>query len=299
MLSLARRQQILDDYARRIPRMPYATDDLREGVSEVRKAIARRSRYVQPNGKMIWCLVFDCDHDAAFCAAEDGLLPPPNIIVLNPDNGRGHLTYFLEAPVPRTDAARIKPLQYLDKIVRGMTRRLDADPGYSGLVTKNPLHPGWRTIVLHDHCYTLRELDEHLHPPNCRRPPRGEISGLGRNCTVFDELRHLAYRQVRDAKRNGETQQNFEAWAISTAASLNAQFPTPMSFSEVRSIGRSVSRWVWRRFDEETFCAIQTRRGRPGNAKRWNGHEPLSQSKPWEAQGISRSTYFRRKQRCR
>ncbi len=261
------------------------------------KRIALCRRYVQANGLIIWCLIFDCDHEAAFTAAEDGVLPPPNIVVLNLNNGRGHLTYFLDAPVPRTDAARIKPLRYVAKIERGMTRRLDADPGFAGLITKNPLHPGWRTIVRHEHRFTLGELGDQLHSANCAMPPRGEISGLGRNCTVFDELRHLAYRRIREVTRNDEPRHAFETWALKQAASLNAQFATPMQFSEVRGIARSVSRWVWERFDDETFRAIQSIRGQRGNAKRWAGHTAISQSKPWEAEWISKATYYRRKKK--
>ena len=72
--------------------------------------------------------MLDCDHDAAVFSYDDGPLPPPNIITLIPDNGRGHLNYRLRAPVAKTDAARDRPLRYLAAIETCMIRRLDADP---------------------------------------------------------------------------------------------------------------------------------------------------------------------------
>jgi len=290
---------VLRDYKRRVPQRPYVSDDLRDGVWQTKKWPGLRLRYVQANGVMIWCLIFDCDHDAAFTAAEDGILPPPNLVAMNPDNGRGHLTYLLDAPVPRTDAARVGPLRYLAMIERGMTRRLDADIGFAGLITKNPLHAEWRTVVRHDYRFTLRDLDDYLHPANCVMPRRGDMSGLGRNCLLFDELRHQAYRMVREFKRNDEPKRNFDQWAIFKATELNAAFATPMHLSEVLSIARSVARWVWSRFDDDTFRAIQSHRGKRGAAKRWAGHVPLSVSQPWKTAGISRATFYRRTRRGR
>ena len=71
--------------------------------------------------------------------------------------------------------------------VDGVRERLQADPGYSGLITKNPAHPLWRTLRGPRLAYDLCELAEYLpgiekyrpkrrapwHPrTNVRRPPR-------------------------------------------------------------------------------------------------------------------------------
>ena len=176
----------LAHFTRCIPRQPFASDNLTHGVWRTRKWAALSLPFIQPCSVMIWCLVFDVDHEAAYWAAEDGILPQPNLIVLNRHNGKGHVTFFLQAPVPKTDAAKLRPLQYLAMIERGMVRRLDADPNYSGFVTKNPRHPDWRTFRKHGKRYELGELHECLHDTNCTFPPRKETYGLSRNCTVFD-----------------------------------------------------------------------------------------------------------------
>jgi hypothetical protein len=73
----------------------------------------------------------------------EAMLPPFNVVMVNPANRHAHVAYVLDVPVGRHDAARLKPLTLLAAIERGPTRRLGSDRGYSGLLVKNPLHPHW------------------------------------------------------------------------------------------------------------------------------------------------------------
>ena len=73
-------------------------------------------------------------------------LPAPHWISINPENGNYHLGYLLAAPVARTNAARLKPLRYLAAIEHVLAKKLGADMGYVGLITKNPVHRDWWTI---------------------------------------------------------------------------------------------------------------------------------------------------------
>lgn len=285
----------LAHFIRCVPRTPYATDNFEDGIWRQRKRHALRLRYIQPNDAMVWCLTFDCDHDAARWANVDGILPEPNFCALNQDDGAGHLAYFLKHPVARTDAARLRPLRYLAKIQMGLMRRLDADPAYVGLLTKNPLHPHWRTVSLHSYCYQLAELDAHLHDFNCKKMPRQESVGLGRNCILFNEISRKAYAGVRTFLLNDAHEAAFHLWVHQQAAELNAQFDTPMQHSEVRSIVRSVARWVWRNFSFDGFSRSQSARGRRGAEVRWAGHTAVEVTQPWLELGISRATYYRRK----
>jgi hypothetical protein len=297
MVNSANSDSALAHFKRWVPKRPFATDNPREGVWQHSKFAALRQRYIQANGVMTWCLTFDCDHDAAFWAAEEGLLPPPNLAVLNPDNGRGHLSYFLKTPVPRTKCSRVPPLKYLAKIERGMVKRLDADRGYAGLITKNPLNEDWRVIERHNHLYGLGELHEYLHALNCVAPPKREASGLGRNCVLFDDLRQYAYRGALDFKRDNALRQTFEAAVHDKAVTINSQFTWPLPFSEVRATARSVAKWVWARFDDAAFRQRQSELGQRGNEVRWDGYESQENTQPWEAEGISRATYFRHQRR--
>ena len=67
-------------------------------------------------------------------------MPAPHWIAINPENGNYHLGYLLAAPVARTNAARLKPLRYLAAIEHVLAKKLGADMGYVGLITKNPVH---------------------------------------------------------------------------------------------------------------------------------------------------------------
>ena len=136
-------------FAATVPRWAYATDSLKEGIWRQDRAIALSSRYIQTNAShLLRYLTFDIDWPGAYFAASDGILPPPNWIAEDRQNGRAHLGYELAAPVAKSDAARVGPLRYLAAVERGMTRRLEADPGYAGFVTKNPLSQHWRTTWL-------------------------------------------------------------------------------------------------------------------------------------------------------
>jgi hypothetical protein len=74
----------------------------------------------------------------------------------------------------------------------------------------------------------------------------------------------------------------------------NLDFTAPLSFAELRGIIKSVARFTWRNFSLERFSEIQSKRGIRGMASRWVGRTSLDESRPWEADGISRRTWFRR-----
>jgi hypothetical protein len=75
------------------------------------------------------------------------------------------------------------------------------------------------------------------------------------------------------------------------ATVINSQFRVPLNRLEVSSIAQSVARWVWQRFTVAKFSAIQSARVK----KRWSKVETLESKKPWEQQGISRRTWFKRR----
>ena len=75
--------------------------------------------------------------------------PAPNWMVVNtrpatPQRRAGgiHAVYSLEIPIARHDAARMAPLAYLAHIADRLSHHLGADPGYQGIITRNPIAPG-------------------------------------------------------------------------------------------------------------------------------------------------------------
>ncbi|NML19175.1 replication initiation protein [Azohydromonas caseinilytica] len=268
MSEILTRGEQLDLFADigRWPRRPYCSDDLASGLRIRSLASALTKAYIQANPPhlRVWAL-FDIDRPGAACAWEDAYLPPPTWTSINRTNGHAHSVWGLRVPV-LTDGlgARDAPLRYLCSIESLMAERLEADPGFGGLITKNPAHPLWMTLKGPRLAYDLIELAEYLpglekHRPKRRAP---EQIGLGRNVALFDRVRHWAYRAIRPYWGTGL--QGWNAWLSqcnSRALTYNADFLTPLGGREVWHIARSVAKWTWKHTTAEGFSSWQARAG--------------------------------------
>lgn len=230
-----------------LPHKPYCTNNLSTGLLVRPAQQALTHRYLQYNSPAtVWVIAQDIDKQVNVGYFEKHRAPQPNCLVLNPANGHGHALYFLAAGVCRTDAARIKPLRYLSAIEGALCRQLEADPGFAGLVTKNPLHPSWETMVQHDHLWTLAELASPLDLRSASNEKAYCNAGLGRNVTTFDTVRLWSYSAVRDFWWGPG---GFDRWHKAVAAqvaAVNCQFHTPLPFGELKAIAKSISHWTWR-----------------------------------------------------
>lgn len=265
------------------PHRPYCSNDLESGVRIRSLASAIKARYIQinPPHLRVFCL-FDIDRDAGGLAWEGADLPPPTWSAINKVNGHAHLSYQLTAPVlVKGEGLHQKPLRWLVSIERAMVERLQADPGFAGLITKNPQHPDWRVLTSRQ-SYDLAELSEYIPDlGRYRYKPRGAVVeqvGLGRNCSLFDWLRRQAYRQVRGWKKAGQgAYVQYLTSLYHTALNRNGDFSTPLDFREVHWIAKSVAHWTWVRFDIEAsdarFRERQARRGRKGGVAKGEAYE--------------------------
>ena len=279
----------------RLPLRPLCTDNLGFGLVRRAPIQAIDKPYIQLNPPVLmhW-LLFDIDRRRAAFAWEDAYLPPPNWATINKENGHAHLAYCLIAPVLTTVDARAHPLRFAAAIEEGMRLALKADSGYAGTITKNPLHERWRTLHLHSKGYELNELAEYLELPKCRQP-RAEYPpvGLSRNVTLFDEVRAWAYKWVLQYKQGGACLYSWAEAVLGQAERINQKFENLLSYAEVRSVARSVAKWVWRTFTVGHFREIQRIRGRLSGARRRQGS--VEEARPWDAMGVSRRTYYNRK----
>lgn len=275
-------------FIERLPRRPYCSDDMETGLRIRPTETALRHRHIQPNAPMaVSWLIFDLDYPHAGLKWEKENLPPPTISVVNSANGHAHLLYGLNTPIAMSDAAREAPIRYAASIQAAFRIRLSADVGYAGLIAKNPLHPSWRVWWVNK-LYDLGEMAEYVTLPK-RLPERTSV-GLGRNCMLFDELRAWAYQWVRLYKKNGATFTAWHAAALGQAESLN-RFDHPLLFPEIQAISKSVAKWVWQRFTDSSFSALQSARGKRGGRPRTTTKD----GEPWKELGISRPTYYRRR----
>lgn len=255
----------LDLFRELTPAGMWCTDDPEAyGQRCLPREAALKRRYIDPNPKgKVWAMVFDIDRPGAVRAWEDADMPVPNWAAQNPANGHAHLGYILDAPVSRSDASRGKPLRYLARIECAMTVALDADRAYSHRLTKNPIHPHWRTFWERGKPYELNELRDYLGEKLPLRISRKDAVGEGRNVTLFDGLRHWAYRN-----RLAYTDRN--AWdraCLLRATSLNS-FAHPLPLKEVMVIATSVSKWTWAKISHAGFSQVQARRGIKSGKKR-------------------------------
>lgn len=251
MRAAAKQQELLglDRFIELLPNRPYCTDE--KGALFIRsKPVALKRRYIQPNPPAMrhW-LVFDLDHSNSWIWADVGL-PEPNIVTSSPDTGYSHLMYAIESVCTSPDA-RPKPMEYAAAIQEAYTQALKADCCYTGLITKNPINPHWRTSVQHTAVYTLGELAGFVELTARRwtrkRALNDEQMALGRNCALFHRLRYWAYDWVNEYRDNGTTYTGWMDIVRDKAESLNT-FSDPLPFSEVKATAKSVGKWVWTKY---------------------------------------------------
>lgn len=262
-------------FSDRLPHRPYCTEDLQQGIRPrpLKTALGLPYLQINPPHLRMW-MVFDVDREGGAIAWEDAHLPSPAWAAVNRENGHAHLAYGLSVPVLVADVARREPIRFLQGVEGAYREALKADRGYSGLITKNPKHPLWRTLYGNPRLWELNELAEYgnvdKYIPRYGKKP--EEIGLGRNCITFEFLRQWAYRNIRLAKERA----NYVKWQSdcnSRALMRNADFIHPMDGREVWHIAKSIALWTWRRFDiaksDQRFRAKQAHRVR----QRWGNNE--------------------------
>lgn len=281
----------------RWPHKPYCSDDLASGIYPRTLASAIKRKYIQANPPhlRVWS-IYDLDYQGAAVAWERADLPAPSWATVNRDNGHAHLVYGLRAPVLVSSAdARQAPIRYLNAVECAFRAKLDGDSGFGGLITKNPAHPLWKLLRGPAEYYDLSDLAEYVDLDKFKAKQGVKVAeiGLGRNVTLFDFLRHWAYRSVRNYKGTGLHGWNaFMSDTNTKALARNCEFKTPMDPREVWHIAKSVARWTYNRFDVEAsdtrFSALQSERGkRSGKARLLANENKRATARIMHSQGMS------------
>lgn len=257
---------------RYLSRFPLATDDLELGVWRERRERALRRQYVETSPRaLVAAVVIDVDRpNAVLRAFERPSDHPMPSWVVEGNNGHGHVGWWLESPVCRTDAARVDPLRYLARVTEGLRRSLDGDQAYTGLLTRNPLHADADVIWGTDRAYSLRDLGTIHTPRQLPRKPE-QSSGLGRNCTLFHTARKALYIQYDPARPADEWHRMVTRHCNEVNATFDAGLGGPLPFSEVQATASSISRWTRRNLtmNAREWHAAQGRKGAAvTNAKR-------------------------------
>jgi hypothetical protein len=279
-----------------LPHKPYCMDEKPSYMLIRSKKIAIKKPYIQVNPPLTTIyFIFDDDKGDAALSWFDANLPEPLWTTQNTANGHCHHCYKLQIPVSTSELASIKAIKFAQSIYYAYAVKLGADLAYSQLITKNPVHPQWRTTFWTDRAYTLEYLADFVDLPK-RIPKKLEQVGLGRNVTLFEKGRHWAYSAVRDYLHH-HSSSAWEQAVKSQLESINEGFEPPLPYVEVKATAKSIAKWVWQRFSYGDFSEIQAKRGAKGGAKSKRGvkADSVRSLKPWEALGVSRATYYRHK----
>ncbi|WP_235597429.1 primase C-terminal domain-containing protein, partial [Salmonella enterica] len=123
--------------------------------------------------------------------------------------------------------------------------------------------------------------------PGSDRLRRLPDDGLGRNCTLFDKTRKWAYRAIRQGWPE------YGQWmlaCVERATAYNMQFSAPLDEKEVISIAKSISKWTYSKFTQQSFdeyvkkthsAECQSIRGRKSSG----GGRPKIRSEEWVSLG--------------
>lgn len=253
-------------FYKNLPHKPYCTSELGSGLIIRQKKTAIQMPYIQHNPPcFIASLVFDVDTSDAYFSWFDANLPTPNWIAKNRLNGHAHVGYILATPVCTTHNAKQNIIEYTAKIQQAYSLALGADHGYSGLITKNPCNSQWENHIFEVQPYDLGYLADFVELQELKTELK-EVSGLGRNCAMFDTVRFWAYKAIRAHLSDG-----FDKWhseVLEQAKNANDAFIQPLPYSEVKATAKSIARWVWRNHEQAhaKFIERQAAKGRKGNS---------------------------------
>lgn len=215
-------------------------------------------QYIQGNQPcMLHYFFFDIDRSDAVMAWHDENLPMPYWTAQTQKNGHAHICYKLEIPLCTSEFGSQKAIAYASKVQAGLANKLGADVGYSHLITKNPFHKDWRVTFWSEQAYTLDYLADFVELPK-KLSKKQEVSGLGRNCTLFENARKWAYTAVRDYFH----QHSSLAWEKAVLAyieALNREFEAPLPYSEVKATAKSIAKYCWDKFSINGFSEWQSK----------------------------------------
>ena len=243
----------LSDFFENLAHKPYCADELLYGLQIRPKKTAINMQYIQGNQPcMLHYFFFDLDRSEAVMAWHDENLPMPYWTAQTQKNGHAHICYKLEIPLCTSEFGSQKAIAYASKVQAGLANKLGADVGYSHLITKNPFHPDWRTTFWTERAYTLDYLADFVDLPK-KLSKKQEVSGLGRNCTLFDTVRKWAYKAIRACLGDG-----YDSWyqkVLNMSLDANGAFLDPLPYSEVKATAKSIAKWVWRNHTSADFHA--------------------------------------------
>lgn len=235
-----------------LPERPYCSNGKRIRKTSIRpKEKAIKYRYIQINHpKFLRYIIFDLDYKGSAFAWDDKCLPPFSLTVINRQNAHCHGIYEIDPVFMKT--ASKKTLKLLKHVIAAYKELLNADKVITTQkqLVKNPFHRDWE-LISNGNKYTLRELAEYIKYDRTRnkkeRVLNNHINPSSRNVTLFDRGRFYAYGIVSKLNRFDELYNEVERYITDVNIhEIPEYFHSSLPTSEIRSITRSISKWVWK-----------------------------------------------------
>jgi len=285
---------------KRIPAFIKAADLPIKACWTVEKDIAlQRNPIIQINHRdSAHAIILDIDYKMSL---RDINRLPGNLAVVNPSNGHLHLIIMLEKWV-RKDGG--KAHAFLNIITKRLTALLKADTGYSGFLAKNPFHDAWDVVTIREKLWTVQELRDLLDGLGSEGSKnmfsKRSSTGFIDPSSVLEGARNdTLFRMCRRQACIGH--QDITGFAIR----YNAALPTPLPQREAIGVSRSVEKWALKNRVLESFRARQKKLAH----RKWDRIIPrindewrirtASRERPWEAEGLSRAAWYRRRRQLR
>lgn len=259
----------IDGLKEKLPYKPYCSNDVKRGLQIRARNSALKKKYIELNPPhMRTFITFDLDYEVSWAyVADDVSLPQPVWCVGNAKNAHCHLIYVLDQPVYTTSMAHLKPLKYLSAIIRAYTEKLDADPAYTGKISKNPWSDKWLVFNTGKLAYGLDFLADYVSiTRKLERTLRKGVTGLGRNCHIFETVRLWAYSEIRHYWGSRKSLSDWTEAVTRRCHEENVTFDIPLGEREIRDIARSISSWTWRHLNPDEFSKWQ----KSVSDKRWD-----------------------------
>jgi hypothetical protein len=240
-----------------------------------------------------WMMV---DHDNAPTTQAQTLYGiEPNIVIYNQTNPSRHQAFWLlgDPVFCQPEARERAPYRYLKAIESAYDERYGTDHHFARNIHRNPCSflndVDWR----HWRPHTLAELAEpvqlsaHRAKALDRSLTRSGSAAEGRNCALFDALRHWAYSQVEIARGA-----SYEVWYRQVsirAQAMAAQLVSAQGVLPAREVGyvaSSVASFVYYRYSAGAgsimtpeYRAKQAERGAKGGRVSRGGGRPSNSGK--------------------
>lgn len=223
---------------------------------------------INPLNSYEW-IVIDCDYDVPYY---EDMPVVPNYIVRNPENNKAHLFFKIDA-VHRNNNSSYKAQEFYHSVRIALTILFKGDLGFSQVLCKNPLVDDfWRVDYIHDQEFELSELSDHCDflPRHLHKAKNLDDLGLGRNCEIFEKVRHKAYKLPIN--------ENLFDKIYYLCQQENMLFSIPLIDKEVRGIAKSITKYVSsldNKFWYQRLVEKQSERGKKSGQKRVRRSELL------------------------